>query len=106
MALSVFSLAVVLASQLNGSVADATDAGSYLRSALPPQAGQSTAPAPSVGEEKRKAGIEFYYKGEEAKARAAFEEAIKLGDARSMTWMAMIERRPRDCKPKLEAALQ
>lgn len=55
---------------------------------------------------KRKEGIDFYYNGDESKARAVFEEAIKLGDARSMTWMGLIERRPRDCKPKLEAALQ
>ncbi len=104
MALSVFSLAVVLASQINGSVAGAARAGSFFRSSLPMQSGRGPAPAPLLAEAKRKAGIEFYYKGEEAKARAAFEEAIKMGDARSMTWMGLIERRPRDCKPRYEVA--
>ncbi len=106
MALSAFSLSVVLASQLTGFVGGVSDPVSLLQSALPMQAAQASAPAPSMAEAKRKAGIEFYYKGEEAKARAAFEEAIKLGDARSMTWMGMIERSPRDYKPKREAAFQ
>lgn len=104
MALSAFSLSVVLASQLTGFVGGVGDPVSLLRSALPLQVAQAPAPARLMAEAKRKAGIEFYYKGEEAKARAAFEGAIKLGDARSMTWMGLIERRPRDCKPRYEVA--